>query len=201
MLLLHGWGSNARLMLPIAEALAGRYRVYTLDLPGHGLSPQPPEAWGIPEHAALVEHFLEDRIGAPTTIIGHSNGGRIALYMAGEPQPSPWIERLVPTRRSVRRRALETREGLGRRVAAFSVDSEPNGVLAILFPPTPAEIRLASPPVKGISLRLSSWGRDPVRCYPLRVAGVSTSAKPGSGGGNHGCRIRVALSGSSATSS
>ena len=94
-LLLHGWGSNARLMQPIAEALADRYRVYNLDLPGHGLSPLPPEPWGVPEHAALVEHLLEERIGAPTTLIGHSNGGRIALYMASEPNPSPWIHRLV----------------------------------------------------------------------------------------------------------
>ncbi len=95
MLLLHGWGSNARLMHPIAEALADRYHVYSLDLPGHGLSPLPPEPWGIPEHAALVGQLLEERIGAPTTLIGHSNGGRIALYMASEPSPSPWIERLV----------------------------------------------------------------------------------------------------------
>ena len=38
---------------------------------------------------------IAERIGAPTTLIGHSNGGRIALYMASEPSPSPWIERLV----------------------------------------------------------------------------------------------------------
>ena len=41
-LLLHGWGSSAQLMRPVADALADRYRVYNLDLPGHGLSPPPP---------------------------------------------------------------------------------------------------------------------------------------------------------------
>ncbi|MFQ5568656.1 MAG: alpha/beta fold hydrolase [Rhodothermales bacterium] len=92
--LLHGWGSSARLMQPIADALADRYRVYNLDLPGHGLSPPPPEPWGIPEHAALVRQLLED-IAAPTTLIGHSNGGRIALYLASEPEPSALIERLI----------------------------------------------------------------------------------------------------------
>ena len=94
-LLLHGWGSSAQLMHPVAETLADRYRVYNLDLPGHGLSPPPPEPWGVPEHAALVRGLLEERIKAPTTLIGHSNGGRIALYMASEPDPSPLIERLV----------------------------------------------------------------------------------------------------------
>ncbi len=94
-LLLHGWGSSAQLMQPIATALADRYRVYNVDLPGHGLSPLPPEPWGVPEYAALVTDLLEKRIGAPTTLVGHSNGGRIALYLASEPNPSPWIERLV----------------------------------------------------------------------------------------------------------
>lgn len=94
-LLLHGWGSNARLMRPVADALTDHYRVYSLDLPGHGPSPPPPEPWGVPEHAALVEGLLEERIGAPATLIGHSNGGRIALYIASEPDPSPLIQRLV----------------------------------------------------------------------------------------------------------
>ncbi len=94
MLLLHGWGSNAQLMRPVADALTDRYRVYNLDLPGHGLSP-PPEPWGVPEHAALVRRLLEEHIGAPTTVVGHSNGGRIALYMASEPDSSLLIQRLV----------------------------------------------------------------------------------------------------------
>lgn len=95
MLLLHGWGSSARLMRPVADALTDRYRVYNLDLPGHGLSPPPPEPWGVPEHAALVKRLLEECIAAPTAVIGHSNGGRIALYMASEPDPSPLLQRLV----------------------------------------------------------------------------------------------------------
>ena len=94
-LLLHGWGSSARLMQPVAEALADRYHVFNLDLPGHGLSPPPPAPWGVPEHAALVRRLLAARIAAPTTLVGHSNGGRIALFLASEPTPPEEIERLV----------------------------------------------------------------------------------------------------------
>ncbi len=94
-LLLHGWGSSAQLMRPVAEALHDRYRVYNLDLPGHGLSPPPPAPWGVPEHAALVRRLLEERIAAPTVLVGHSNGGRIALFLASEPDPSPLIRSLV----------------------------------------------------------------------------------------------------------
>lgn len=83
--LLHGWGSGARQMRPIARGLADRFRTYALDLPGHGLSPPPPAPWGVPEHATLVHELITERIGSPVTVIGHSNGGRIALYMASDP--------------------------------------------------------------------------------------------------------------------
>lgn len=96
LLLLHGWGSNARLMRPLAEAFADTYRVYNVDLPGHGHSPPPPEPWGVPEHAALVESLIETQIGGgPVTLIGHSNGGRIALYMASSADLQPLVDRLV----------------------------------------------------------------------------------------------------------
>ena len=94
-LLLHGWGSSARLMQPLTEALADRCHVFNLDLPGHGLSPPPPEPWGVEEHAALVRRLLAERIAAPTTIVGHSNGGRISLFLAGSDDPPPEIARLV----------------------------------------------------------------------------------------------------------
>lgn len=96
LLLLHGWGSSAQLMRPLAEALSNAYRVVNVDLPGHGHSPPPPEPWGVPEHAALVEALIDTQMGGgPVTIIGHSNGGRIALYMASSPDYAPRIDRLV----------------------------------------------------------------------------------------------------------
>lgn len=95
LLLLHGWGSSARLMAPIAEALADRYRVFNVDLPGHGLSPPPPAPWGLPEHAALMAHLIRAHIGQPVVLIGHSNGGRIGLYLASEPQGQELLRALV----------------------------------------------------------------------------------------------------------
>ncbi|GIV60726.1 alpha/beta hydrolase [Rhodocaloribacter litoris] len=94
-LLLHGWGSRAALMRPVAEALSDRYRIYNPDLPGHGHSPPPPEPWGVPEHAALVQALITGEMNPPVTIVGHSNGGRIALYLASDPDTAPLVRRLV----------------------------------------------------------------------------------------------------------
>ena len=94
-LLLHGWGSSAELMRPIAQALADVHRVYNVDLPGHGRSPAPPVAWGVPEHARLVQRLIRERTSGPVALVGHSNGGRIALYMASEPGMAPLLRRLV----------------------------------------------------------------------------------------------------------
>jgi pimeloyl-ACP methyl ester carboxylesterase len=94
-LLLHGWGSNAVNMRPLAEALSDRFRVWNVDLPGHGSSPPPPEPWGVPEHAALVRDLIDEEMGGSATIVGHSNGGRISLYMASDPELSRGIEALA----------------------------------------------------------------------------------------------------------
>ena len=93
--LLHGWGSSAELMRPIARALSDVRRVYNVDLPGHGHSPAPPVPWGVPEHAELVRQLVAERTKEAVTIVGHSNGGRIALYMASEPSMAHRVRRLV----------------------------------------------------------------------------------------------------------
>ena len=94
-LLLHGWGSNAGLMRPLATALQDAYRVYNIDLPGHGQTPIPPAPWGVPEHAALVQAFMDQQIGQPVHVVGHSNGGRISLYMAGDTEMAKRIHSLA----------------------------------------------------------------------------------------------------------
>lgn len=95
LLFLHGWGSNASNMRPLAHALSDTYRTYAVDLPGHGASPPPPSPWGVPEYAHLVRDLIQNRIERPATVIGHSNGGRIALHMASTPDLAEWIQRLV----------------------------------------------------------------------------------------------------------
>lgn len=95
-LVLHGWGSRAAWMGPFLEGLPPECRVHALDLPGHGLTPPPPEPWGVPEYAAWVAEYVRSRIGeGPIPAIGHSNGGRILLYMAAHPDYKDLFSRFV----------------------------------------------------------------------------------------------------------
>jgi pimeloyl-ACP methyl ester carboxylesterase len=81
LLLLHGWGATKELMAPLAQRLVG-YRTVTPDLPGFGATGTPPRAWGADEYAAWVLALL-DRLGIERAhIVGHSNGGRIAIALA-----------------------------------------------------------------------------------------------------------------------
>lgn len=94
-LLLHGWGSSAALMRPISNWLSHVFHVINLDLPGHGLSPPPPSAWGVPEHSDAIRQLLDKCVPGRFAIVGHSNGGRIALYMASEPSPPTGLVKLI----------------------------------------------------------------------------------------------------------
>jgi pimeloyl-ACP methyl ester carboxylesterase len=81
LLLLHGWGATKELMAPVAQRLRG-YRIVVPDLPGFGATPMPPQPWGVDAYAQWVLALL-DRLGIERAhVVGHSNGGRIAIALA-----------------------------------------------------------------------------------------------------------------------
>jgi pimeloyl-ACP methyl ester carboxylesterase len=79
MLLLHGLGDSLAGWAGVAGALAQRYQVHLLDLPGHGLSQRPAD-WRLQTIAEAVAHYargLRDPV-----LVGHSLGGWLALRLA-----------------------------------------------------------------------------------------------------------------------
>jgi pimeloyl-ACP methyl ester carboxylesterase len=80
LVLLHGWGDSAKGFQNLQAALAKKYKVLAVDLPGFGGTEAPISVWGLDEYAQFVAHFL-DKVGEkkPLAIIGHSNGGGIAV--------------------------------------------------------------------------------------------------------------------------
>ena len=77
----------------MAERLAKHYRVIVPDCPGHGQSLNK-QSWNDPGHlgaplyysfsgmAATLAQFMAALDASPAHVIGHSNGGNIALHMA-----------------------------------------------------------------------------------------------------------------------
>lgn len=79
--LLHGWGQNIQMMDPLGKLLKN-CRITILDLPGFGSSMEPSFAYNISDYASLLHDFLKElKIDNPI-LIGHSFGGRIAIYYA-----------------------------------------------------------------------------------------------------------------------
>lgn len=78
LVLLHGWALHGGLFTPVVPALAKRYAVHVVDLPGHGYSaPVMPYTLD-----AVVEALATRFTNAPLTVLGWSFGGTIALRWA-----------------------------------------------------------------------------------------------------------------------
>jgi pimeloyl-ACP methyl ester carboxylesterase len=69
-------------MTPLVVGLRDHYRVLAFDLPGFGGSSQPPVAWGTPEYAEFVHRAVASLGIARATYVGHSFGGRLAIWLA-----------------------------------------------------------------------------------------------------------------------
>jgi pimeloyl-ACP methyl ester carboxylesterase len=81
-LVLHGWGASIETVYPIVTGLAPVASAYALDLPGFGQSEPPPRPWGVEDYQAFVAAFMDALEIERPTLVGHSNGGRIAIRMA-----------------------------------------------------------------------------------------------------------------------
>lgn len=81
-LLMHGWGCEAKTVRSIAALLAPAMRVYNVDLPGHGLSDEPSDVWSVDQFADLMEEFCDTLGLQDPVLIGHSFGGRVAILMS-----------------------------------------------------------------------------------------------------------------------
>jgi pimeloyl-ACP methyl ester carboxylesterase len=85
--LLHGLGSAGTTWNRVVPLLAERFRVFVLDLPGHGLSTRPPTSFDLASLAAsLAEALKALRLSAPV-VLGHSYAGAIAMgYVFDHPE-------------------------------------------------------------------------------------------------------------------
>lgn len=88
-LLLHGWGDTEKTFKDLIIKLKKQYCCVSLDLPGFGDSQAPIDVWGINDYAEFVQEFIDKIDIQPQYVIGHSNGGTIAMYLAAHKLLNP----------------------------------------------------------------------------------------------------------------
>ena len=93
-LILEGWGTNTEVYASIADLLAAKYTVYTLDFPGFGKSPEPDRPFDVGDYARLTRAFIAHFSIENYTLIGHSFGGRVIFKLFEEGTP-PGLARII----------------------------------------------------------------------------------------------------------
>lgn len=73
---LHGWGRTRHDWAPVLRG----HDAVALDLPGFGATPPPAEGWSTEQYAEHLLPLLDP--AAPTVLMGHSFGGRVAVQLA-----------------------------------------------------------------------------------------------------------------------
>lgn len=77
LVLLHGWAMHGGIFAPLVEALAGRYRLHLVDLPGHGHNRLDPTPLALDALAARIAAHVPAALW-----LGWSLGGLVAMQAA-----------------------------------------------------------------------------------------------------------------------
>jgi pimeloyl-ACP methyl ester carboxylesterase len=97
LVILHGWGSSRRVMMPVAQNLSELRTNYVLDLPGFGDSPDPSRAWSIDDYADAVQAFIASLDEGKVDVLVHSFGGRIILKLCARDFGKAHIDKVLIT--------------------------------------------------------------------------------------------------------
>lgn len=82
---LHGWGSSGEAFNGIVRALSQKpFRLITIDFPGCGKSDYPQRPLTLEDYGDIVLAVLDHLSIKHPILCAHSNGGRVALYLAGK---------------------------------------------------------------------------------------------------------------------
>lgn len=82
LIILHGWGICMDHFAGLQNELSGKFRVFTIDLPGFGGSDLPKEPWEVGDYSEFVNLFAEKLKLRKFYLFGHSFGGRIGIKYA-----------------------------------------------------------------------------------------------------------------------
>src|SRR5512145_3302659 len=83
LVLLHGTASEWQSFLPLIPAFAKDFKVYAVDLRGHGKSGWVSGRYHVSDYAEDVHFFLK-HLKQPAILYGHSLGAQVALAVAAQ---------------------------------------------------------------------------------------------------------------------
>jgi esterase len=81
LIILHGFLASSRNWRQVAQRLADKFHVYVPDLRNHGASPHHP-LMDYPAMAADLLRFIDERGLETASLLGHSMGGKVAMWLA-----------------------------------------------------------------------------------------------------------------------
>jgi pimeloyl-ACP methyl ester carboxylesterase len=81
LVLLHGNGGHAEIFIRNIKQLAEHFRVYVIDMLGHGFTGKPDIDYLIPDYVNHVKHFMDAAGIAKATFVGHALAGWVATYL------------------------------------------------------------------------------------------------------------------------
>ncbi len=84
LVLVHGVGGSSLTFRWNLEELSEYFRVYALDLPGHGKSEKPDIRYAAEDSVPFLITFLEEVAGGPAALVGVSAGGLMCGLLAAE---------------------------------------------------------------------------------------------------------------------
>ena len=99
LIVLHGWGSEAKVMMPLAEKLSAIRECHLLDFPGFGNSDEPKNGWELTDFSGMVKTYIRDQFADDQTVdlLVHSYGCRVTLLLCTDPEISGRIGKVLVT--------------------------------------------------------------------------------------------------------
>jgi pimeloyl-ACP methyl ester carboxylesterase len=79
---MHGGLSDTRVFAPLSAELAGEYGLWAYDRRGHGRTPDTDAPLGFESMLAEAVAVVEQLVGPPVHLVGHSDGASLALLIA-----------------------------------------------------------------------------------------------------------------------
>jgi pimeloyl-ACP methyl ester carboxylesterase len=82
LVILHGITGSNTSFAPVLPVLAQQAYVYAIDLRGHNLSGRTPGAYRAADYGRDAAAFLQQVVGRPAVVAGHSLGGVVTVWLA-----------------------------------------------------------------------------------------------------------------------